>query len=452
MIFDKLKGIGKERKILKRISPELEKLVDLSNFFVENYADKITVAIERATLPSGPIYAGNEMYLLMHKELEKKMDFDYNEKDIADFVLAKSNQDFYAENAAKALGLFSGNLVHLLTNRNKEKEKPTKIYVNGRGNRFDCLFYYAKNVDELIVENFAGHSILYCAGSFEGEIKKIVAKDIKDSDYLGALVGYKGKIGTIILKDIVGSYVGTKIENTDLVIIKNVDGNNTGEDIGGDIGTIIIKNCKGDNIGKEIGSLEPWSGIHDTQIINFVIIKDIIGNYVAGKIGVGSSGFNTGHKGKIINLIVVENIESNSTCSGLGKYGLTIKNLLLNNIKGENKIEDIVADKIVFRNKARKEYDQIKEQYHINEALSLVDSMEGKSAEELVKIGEEIKNISKKYEKGLRQELDIKRRKDEAIEEIKTLAPTLSEKKSKKEVMYITKSISDLLEKLKKLY
>ena len=123
---------------------------------------------------------------------------DFDEKDLEQFV--RINMDSDSErNLETHKGRFTAVLLDLLIERNREKGKETKIHINGEGGRFNYLFYQAKKVDQLIVENVSGDHICQHLGA-DGNANLVVLIN-NNSENLACSAGSLGAVNTLLAID-----------------------------------------------------------------------------------------------------------------------------------------------------------------------------------------------------------------------------------------------------------
>jgi hypothetical protein len=156
-------------------------------------------------------------YQRLAHTLFKGISFDA--QDLADFIFAKANSEYDYYNSKK-LGFYSGLLLSALGRRTRK----FKMRINGQGNRFDFLFYYAENFNELTVENFTGDDICNHIGEC-GHIGFLRVSDMK-GDNLCSYAGYNGTIDTLVVdnsegKDI-GMGMGWKAVADTVLLVNNV--------------------------------------------------------------------------------------------------------------------------------------------------------------------------------------------------------------------------------------
>lgn len=198
-MIEKLKGINKEREIKERESTSLEKLLEIGKKIVRKYAVKLPAHFQRF-YDEFKLDKLDEPYEDIYQELKCRelKGIDFSKTDLQNLVLSfvNNNSDNYE---AIILGLYTGNLLHMLTQRNKEQGKRTNIYINGYGNRFDYLFFYAKVGNNLIVENFKGNWICAFVGHREKRVNRVIGKDI-----IGSNSFHSSKIDHLVLINIDG--------------------------------------------------------------------------------------------------------------------------------------------------------------------------------------------------------------------------------------------------------
>jgi len=170
-----LKGISPGVEKPKVEKATLEKLLEVYERVKEECRD--VVAVE------------DKLKLLLSK-------IDYCEKDISNLVAAAQILD---ENESMAFGAYVGSLITILTERNEAKGKRTIIEISENrldylgydcrkfdvvrfgANNGDCVFSFAKNGNELYVEDCEGSSFAHNAGLYGAHVGEIKA-NIVDGD------------------------------------------------------------------------------------------------------------------------------------------------------------------------------------------------------------------------------------------------------------------------------
>ncbi|MFC1697765.1 hypothetical protein ACFL1H_05505 [Nanoarchaeota archaeon] len=198
---------------------------------------------------------------------------EFNLEDLTFFIHTFKDNDFN-NNIQILLGTYTGALLDFKTYLNNLEDKETYLYLNGEGSRFKYLFYNARNVDKLILDNWKGD----CIGSNianRGEANFIALLNC-EGNWIGSSVGKNGILDNYFAINNKGDHcvygTGNKGESELIVLFNNegkdlmytlsADGkakiilsmNNYGEDnnwaLGYDHGEmeyLILKNNKGKN-------------------------------------------------------------------------------------------------------------------------------------------------------------------------------------------------------------
>lgn len=361
-MFDNLKGIEKEREEKERHDVSaVERLLELGDKYIRANINK---AIPKT----------HEFYNKSYKKLRQELP-EFNEQDLKSLIYARANQE-YAYKEAKLLGLYTGILLQALTERNKAKGKRTRFHINGQGARFDRLFYHAREIDELIIDSFAGEDICSNIASHQGNANTILLNNIAGEDTALYAGENEGSIGTLIINNNKGDntahQIARKKGKIETLIISNCKGNNTAYYLGapeGNIRTAILQN----NQGKETAVA---AGEDGGKIKSFIINKN------KGD----TTALNAGIKGSI-DLIIVQNSIGDQIAMNAGSHG-KIKTIALHNNKGKNTARGAEAEQIITE---PKEYQKISQQYRLEEVFRLIESFKDKTAEEIIATTEQIK-------------------------------------------------------------
>jgi len=192
-LFTLLKGISPGVEKPKVEKSTLEKLLEVYGMVKEECRD--VVAVE------------DKLKLLLSK-------IDYCEKDISNLVAATQTWDL-DENGSMAFGAYVGSLITILTERNGAKGKRTIIEIDENRlsylgfccrkfdivrfgvNNGDCVFLFAKNGNELYVEDCKGEYFAYGVGSRGGDVGKISANTVDGKSFAYLAGSEKGRVGEI---------------------------------------------------------------------------------------------------------------------------------------------------------------------------------------------------------------------------------------------------------------
>ncbi len=217
------------------------------------------------------------------------------------------------EEMAIVRGLYTGVLASKLTRKNQQKGKRTRICLNGRGNYFPYLLYFAHTLDEVIVEDFTGDYILRFAGSYGGSVKNIALAHIT-GDWAGAgIARYSGRAKNVTLADVKGRAAGAAIAwdggRVEDVTLAGITGNWAGVGTAwkGRVGTFTLAYITGDSAGAHIAGNKGHADI----VTLAHITGDPVGARIAGTGGrvkwlfaseiEGENKF-LGYKGKVTSL------------------------------------------------------------------------------------------------------------------------------------------------------
>ena len=358
MMFEQLKGIEKGREIKNPEKTNFEILLDACDETVKKYTAGTAETDEQISKKYAKIYGS----------LKKKLP-EFTEQDLTSLIYAKANKE-YDGWMHLTLGLCTGVLLHILTERNRKKGKKTKFCIKGHGNKFDYLFYFAKEVDELIADYFTGKNICANIASWNGKANKIILNNNKGDNIALDAGSYKGNINTLIIKNNEGDYAaydaGNNQGNVDNLLISNNRGDRTAANAGsnsGNIGNLLINNNKGDNTAANAG--------RDKGNIKTLIINNNKGNYMAGNAGSDQGNINT---------LLINNNKGNNPAWNAGLKG-NINKISLNNLTGENTTEGTEAKQIITGKEALQEYKEI---------IQLLNSFKNKTPKEIITITEEI--------------------------------------------------------------
>ena len=225
-MFKDLKGINKEREERDR-KHTVDRLQEICEAFLKKPEIKSPwekdANYEEFFGKWGNLPMTDRYYTLLQLGLDKII---FDEKDLRSFIYANANKDLNGDDS-RNLGVFSGLLLHLLTERNKEKNKRTVFCIDGQGNQFDRLLQYTPNADILVVQNFKGEGICDAVGT-AGKAKILIARNIEGDFTLNDAGMLSGEIGLIIAKDLAGEFILNDISGhegkTDLVIADNIKG------------------------------------------------------------------------------------------------------------------------------------------------------------------------------------------------------------------------------------
>src|SRR3989338_11343124 len=153
--FGGLGEIDEPRNIKVRQETSLERVLAFADAFIQEPIDEVMDYMDVDYFDEIFAEYSSRIYWQLSKQLA---DVRIDEKTIEDVVFCKFNSD-YSEDKKVALGVFTGVLAQIVTEKNQSHGKRTRIYINGKGNKFDYLFFGANNVDEIFLQNLRGNDI-----------------------------------------------------------------------------------------------------------------------------------------------------------------------------------------------------------------------------------------------------------------------------------------------------
>src|SRR3989338_8507831 len=402
-LFGDLDGIDDARDVQAREQTTLDKLIEVGNQMVAKYSQVINNHTIKDYLK----------YMAMYIELtqERLSEAQFNEEDLKNFIFYCVNHD-YESSKAQAYGMYSGCLLQLLTERNKEQGKSTQFYIDGKGNRFDYLFCYANHVDEVRIVNFSGDYICSFMGSFGGSANLIYGENLTGNFIFSNIGSYNSNINRIFGSHIKGNWafsrIGTNGCNINEVIGESIEGRGAFSAIGDHdyesenvcavtkINRLIGINIKGDNAFTILGK--------NRSLITQLVLVGIEGNNLF--LNDTSRTYPL-----VLNQLVAVGIKGNNAFSN---HSFSSRNFLLFNCRGDGLFSnsDLSNSDVLYYNvypppsKTKNPYKslhhikdsvrvnrrgiKILRKAHFDEILTLAKSLEGKSYQEVLDIGEQL--------------------------------------------------------------
>jgi len=248
---------------------------------------------------------GKKMYSHIYKDTEGLLnDVSFSEADLKSFIYTKCDVELPFHWHKIVLGMYTGCLLELLTKRNRQDGKRTRFYINGNGSTFGYLFYRARDVDMLVVENFYGLGLCNDIGANSGHADIVIVNNIKSVCGCSGFGSDNGSIDMLYMTNIIGnlgSNVAEKKGNVGIAVLRNKkhgtggldyaaqDGGNAGVLIadnveksnfvahrvaydGGHASKLLVRNIKGHSIGHEANPDELICG--DYQPVSFQKVMD----------------------------------------------------------------------------------------------------------------------------------------------------------------------------------
>ncbi len=240
-------GIQGPRDIQVRDKSVLEKLLEVEDRVVKEYVRRVSNYWKENH---------NNVYLPLHASLSSELP-PYTEQDLQALLLAKENNG-YNGNEAQVLGIYTGVLLHVLTERCEQEEKSTTFTFDLNENEFHYLFYFAKRAGEVTVRRVKGNYTCSAMGSYGGQVEKLVIEQNTGNNAAGWAGGDKGTIGTLLINHNTGNYAAGGAGSFRGTIGTLLINQNTGNDAagwagsdGGTIGTLAFYEA-GRNAGEDV--------------------------------------------------------------------------------------------------------------------------------------------------------------------------------------------------------
>lgn len=348
--FGGLEGIDEPKNIHVREQTTLEKLIEIERRIVPEFASLLSkTPYDQEREGKRDDYIEKVCLQLYNRLKETELaGVELNEADISSFVTVMSNNE-YKHYDSEALGYFTGNLVTILTQRNRAKGNPTKIYINGSGNKFNYLFYGVKEADELVIDGFEGEYICSLAGTLGGRITSLVIQNCKGKHLASGAGSWLGRLDNLCMINNKGEGaahgVGSNSGVAGNVVVINQEGDETASGIGGvhgRVGNVIIINNK----GKEAAESIAWCQGSANKVIILNNEGDEAAEYCAqqqGRIGyliiLNNKGKNAANevaksRGQVDTVLIMDNV-GNGAARGAGAYDGHVEDLILMNCKGD---------------------------------------------------------------------------------------------------------------------
>jgi len=375
-----LDGMLPGGKVKGRDKAALECLVETYNKVSDKYRRKLEIV----TVKSKDVYS--EMYDEVKDRLLNKVEF--NEDDLKGFIFMRSDQKHLQECESWALGLYSGCLLELLTERNEAAGLPTDFYFNGGGRTLNHLFSNARKAGNIFVNNVKGEYLCSDLGTSGGYAPFVIVANSTGSHVGENCFKGGGKGGLIMIVNHIGYDVGMKIGSGEghdskggdinlVILANNKKSTSCGAMVGqynSHIGLILVENNEGVGTGRSISQRFSSTGL--------VLVAKNRGAYIGYEIG----KFN----------------------DPLGIYKETqagfIGKLVFYENKGKNLARLASAEKIFDDPESREEYENAMQEYKLKEILDLVNTVTKKTSEsDIQKIAEQINSIYKTIEPQLEE-------------------------------------------------
>ncbi|MBI4454122.1 hypothetical protein HY636_05760 [Candidatus Woesearchaeota archaeon] len=411
-LFGDLDGIDEARDVRGREKTTLEKLLELASQTVSFFSSNFSNKFKRTGDP--PI---RRDFMLIYSYTHSLLDSCwFDETDISSFVKCFDDID-YNKLESKILGIFTSCLAYALTERNREKGKRTKIYLNGNGAKFDYLFCCLPDFDELVIENFNGDYIGASNGigslylSLDIPLEKDITEVCGDSEQyfkiLSTLRKEKKTEKRIVGINLKGIGIFEYPSCIDQIVLINVEGENTCASCSVGMNDAFVNQL----IAVNINGHYVLSALCSTGLVNHVVAVNIEGFEAFSRI---CSDY-------IINKIVADNIRGENAFSRYGlKTPVSINQMIFNNSMGlaselkhqynENGLttERLQSDnyfqggckELICIEEATSEQLKVIKRERIEDILRLAHSLPGKPYQEVLEIADELYALRPRVPEG----------------------------------------------------
>ncbi len=190
-----LDGMTAGREVRSRDKAALDYLVSAGKKVIAEYSPELDCSVPNYSLVEDGKKVYSKMYAKLRDDLLKHTKFDEATLRSYIFMMAERNYGFMEY---KALGIYTGCLLSLLTERNRDQSKRTIFCINGKGHEFNYLFNHAHDIDGLIINNLKGSGICDYVATFEGKANYIVLTNVTGYSHLFFVGGKGGEIGLIL--------------------------------------------------------------------------------------------------------------------------------------------------------------------------------------------------------------------------------------------------------------
>ena len=353
-MFEQLKGIekGREEKIH---TSNLDCLLDVCDNLVREQRLITLPEREERTI---------ELYSKTY-DLTKTIDF--SEQDLKDLIFTKANKD-YENQDARAIGAYTGILLQILNERKREEGKNARFYINGQGNNFNFLFYGAKDVGDLIVENFKGKYICNQLGGF-------TIGQRPSNINIAAGIGLEGSNAF--------SSCST-LDGKGIIIGKNIKGNSalSFAGVGNKIGLALAQDIEGDFALSETAAGEGEA--------NFIFAENIKGNYCFENAGVNEGEVNVAYARNISGEDLFYHTGTGEFQEDVEYEGGKIRLILYDNISSK-RLHNVKAKRIISHR--NKKFPKLVSDYKIQQFFKLITPIDKVSVEGKFAILDQVKEL-----------------------------------------------------------
>ena len=271
----------------------------------------------------------NHLFHYIEQEFQAKLfDHDFFEK----YIQARDNSRKNDESLIR--GMYLGILLEMYCDRTDEP-----IVIDGKNKVFHYLFYGAKKIKNLTLENISGDKILKLSGSAGKTAENISLRNVTGDEILFGLGSDNGIAKYITLNNIRGNKTlenaGSNKGSIKNMILNNIKGDRTLTDAGRNGGSVSFM-----TLNKVEGRDTLWYAGSDKGSIENITLHNTRGHNI-----LGNAGSNYGSA----SLILLNDITGNYRHYHVGRHGISIKDIFTRNQGNTNqklifsRIESIVS-------------------------------------------------------------------------------------------------------------
>ncbi len=348
---------------------DLFRIFEIEEEFISEY--------KRSLHPFSHNQYKQDCYNVISEKLEEKVEaIDLTPKLVTNYISARENSEINSECLIR--GIYSGALLE----RMQQRYPLGSVRIDGRGKKFNYLFYRTKKVKNIIIENIEGDEILSHAGSNNSKIGNIVLKNIKGDKLLEFAGSYNGKVSNIHLENISGdntlSCAGLEKGKVEYIFAHNILGKYSLSSLAWEEGTAKYIS------GKNIQGLGFLILVGRNGTISHVAISDSDSDHLLDCAGEKSG--NASH-------ITINHAKGKNLLRAIGEHKGVIKNIAMQDISEEELFKDAELYKDTFKNII---YEKDFSKDHVRlfkEIQTLIDRMNSLSLAEQKSAHEEIAKL-----------------------------------------------------------
>ena len=284
----------------------------------------------------------NDLYLSILEDIREKIkDVTYTSETLQMYIDARENP---FSDEGKIRGMYSGALLEILCKRSQDP-----ISIDGKGKKWNYLFFHTKHLQNLSIRNFTGGHILSCIGSYKGSAKNISVKEIYGFRTLSCAGSVSGSVENLCCEFLQGDEIlyhagnekGT-LSNASLKFIKGDSILLGGAIDQGKIYNLYVENIEGRRnlaaMGREKGCIENVTVLNNKGHFflsrlgesgtakNIKVIKSE-GNFLL------SQEYQNNENGRLENVYVADSI-SDYLLQNVGRKKSVARNVILSNVEG----------------------------------------------------------------------------------------------------------------------